>query len=83
MADGANATDAGGDAWHLCETAAFAEFFKTTKFGDMKACILHMARIIEVDGDLSMAFDPGDWIYGNRSRHGVPHFAIRLLAKLS
>jgi hypothetical protein len=57
VADGADAADAGGDAGHLVEGPALAELLEAAELGDVEAGVGHRAGVVEVDGDLGVAFD--------------------------
>ena len=66
MADRADAADARHQRWHLGERAALAELLKAAKLGDMKAGILDAPVLVEMQGDLGVAFDAGHRIDDDR-----------------
>jgi hypothetical protein len=57
MAGGTYAADARGEGRHFGKRAAFAEFLKAAKLGDVKVGILHDTLIVELDGDLAVPFN--------------------------
>ncbi len=59
MADRANAADARGDGGHFEIHAAFAELFEAAEFVDVQVGVFDRAIIVQVDGDLGVAFDAG------------------------
>ncbi len=59
MAHRTDAADPRHDARHFRERTAFHKFFEAAKFGDMKLRRLHLARIVEVNGDFGMTLDSG------------------------
>ena len=62
MAHRANPAGARGKRWHLGKRASFAKFFEAAKLRDMKLGILHLALVIQFDGDFRVALDAGDRI---------------------
>jgi hypothetical protein len=48
------------------EGAAFAEFLKSTKLGNVETCILHAALVVQVQRDLGMSLDASYGIDQNR-----------------
>jgi len=70
MAHRADAADARGDAGHLVERTAFAEFLEPAEFHDVELGVRHVAFLVEVDADLGVALDAGDRINDDALRHG-------------
>ena len=62
MADRADAAHARSDAGHFPEGPPLAKPLETAKLGHMKPGVRHIARIIQVDGDLGVSFNPGDGV---------------------
>jgi uroporphyrinogen-III synthase len=65
MAYWTNAADALRNARHFAVGPAFAEFFKTAKFDDVKFGIGDIAFVVHEDTDLGVAFDAGYRINDN------------------
>ncbi len=59
MGPGADAADVADDPGHFLHRAAFAEFLKAAQRLDVHLGIADVARIIQRDGHLGVAFDPG------------------------
>src|SRR5208337_520505 len=62
MGPGANATDVADSAGHLFHRAALAKFFKAAQGLDMQFGIGDIARVIQGDSYLGMAFDSRYWL---------------------
>ncbi len=75
VADRADAANAGGDAGHFPEGAAFAELLEAAKFGDVEAGVLDLAAVVQHDRDLGMALNSGYGIDYNRLRHRRLHLS--------
>jgi hypothetical protein len=57
VADGTDAADARGDTRHLVKRAAFGELLEAADLRHLKLGISNLAGIVELNGDLAMAFD--------------------------
>ena len=66
MADRADAADARHQRGHLGEGAAFAEFFEAAELGDVEMGVVDASVIVEVQGDLGVAFDAGHRVDDDR-----------------
>ncbi len=70
MADRTDAADARHDRGHLVDRAALHDALEATELGDMEMGVHDLTLLIELDGDLGVALDPGDRIDGDGSTHG-------------
>ena len=70
MADRANAADSRGDRRHLIERPAFGELLEAAHLRDMERRIGDLAILVEVDGDLRVAFDARDRVDDDGSHDG-------------
>src|SRR5271165_4568091 len=57
VADGANAADARGDPRHLVKWAALRELFKTADLCHLEPRVSHVARVVQLNGDLGVPFE--------------------------
>ena len=57
MADRADAADARGDRRHLVKRPAFGELLEAAHLGDVELRVGDLARVVEIDRDLGVAFD--------------------------
>ena len=71
MTHGTDAADPSRDRWHLREWSTFTELFESTKLSDVKTSVLNLARIVQMDSDLRMAFNASDRIYDDFFSHGL------------
>ena len=62
MAHRADAADARRDRRHLVKWPAFGEFFEAAHLGHVKLGVGDMARIVQKDVDLGVAFDARDGV---------------------
>ena len=69
MTDGTDPTNARCDERHLEIWTSFAEFFKSAEFIDVQIGVLHRAIVLDVDGNLGMSFNTGNWFDRNFLRH--------------
>ena len=67
--DRADAADARHQAGHLVKGTAFGELLKAAHLGDVEVGVLHFALVVEVNGDLAVAFQARDGI----DRNGLAH----------
>ena len=66
---------------------ALNEFFKAPEFDDVQANLMHLVMLVEQDGDLAVALDPGDGINGNATQslgmfsgfEGISHRATSIV----
>ena len=58
--------DPGRDAAHLLDGTADAELLETAELGDLEAGVRDIPVVVQENGDLSVAFEPGDGIDGDR-----------------
>ena len=65
---GAHAADAIGQDGHLLDRPADAEGLEAAQLGHLEVRSLHVARVIEEDLDLAVAFEAGDRVDG-QARH--------------
>jgi hypothetical protein len=72
MADRTNATDSRRDRGHLPEGPPLAELLEPAKLGDVEARLHHVARVVQVEGDLGVAFDARDRVDDDALGHGFP-----------
>ena len=70
VAHRADAADAGGDRRHLGERPPLAERLKAPVLHHMEAGALHGAGIVQLDGDLGVAFDPRHRVDQDGAGHG-------------
>jgi len=68
MADRTNAAKTLDDDGNLPKHPALDEPFKSPELDDMKPRLFDIARFVEPDGNLAMAFDAGDGIDDNLPR---------------
>jgi hypothetical protein len=73
---GADAADARHQSGHFVEATTFAELLEAAKLGGVEAGGVHCSLVIEVDGDLGVAFDPRDRINNNLSSHLFLYFSM-------
>src|SRR5215216_3146132 len=71
VADRADSANARGDLRHFKVEAAFAKFFKSTKFVDVHIGAADSPIILHVDGDLGVPFDTGNGFNGNFLWHST------------
>src|SRR5271169_3556792 len=57
MADRADAADARRDPRHFVERTAFGELLETTHLRHLEPRVTDLARVVQPDGDLGVAFD--------------------------
>ncbi len=69
VADRADPADAGGDPGHLVERAALAEPLEAAELGDVELGVGHLSGVVEIDGDLGVAFDARDGVDDNPLSH--------------
>src|SRR5262245_58331425 len=62
MTDRTNATDPRAQACHLSKWSPFAKAFKAAKLRDVKSRISHLVAVVQKYSDLSVPFDPRDWV---------------------
>ena len=72
VAHRADAADSRHQAGHLMERASLAEFLEAAELGHVKLRRPHLARIVQIDGDLGVPFNSG---------HGMNHDALGHLSK--
>ena len=72
VAHRADAADARHQARHFMERASLAEFFEASELGYVELRRPHLARIVQIDGDLGVPFNSG---------HGMNHAALGHLSK--
>jgi hypothetical protein len=75
--DRADAADARHQAGHLVERPALGELLKAAHLGDVEVRVLHLALVVELDGDLAVAFEARNGIDGD----GLAHDPISLRSK--
>ncbi len=68
----ADAADARHQAGHLVERPALGEALKAAHLGDVEMRVLHFALVVELDGDLAVAFQARYWIDGDGLAHRTP-----------
>ena len=88
MADGTDAADARGNARHFVEWPAFGELLEAADLRDLKIRIGHFAIVVQLDGDLGVAFNAAyrfnrDRLHENsfgsprkHGRHGIVGFSF-------
>jgi hypothetical protein len=64
VAAGANAADLGDYLGQLLYRSAFAEFFKTPEFRDLKIYVIYIAVVFAKNLDFTVALETGNGIYG-------------------
>ena len=69
MRDRADAADARHQAGHLVERPALAEALEAAHLRDVKVRVLHLALVVELDGDLAVAFKARYRIDGDGLAH--------------
>ncbi len=57
MADGADAADARGNSRHLVERTALGELLEAADLRHLELRVGHLAGVVELNGDLGVAFD--------------------------
>ncbi len=72
MADGTDAADARHDRRHLVDRTTLGDPLEAPELGHVELGVDHLARVVEVNGDLGVAFDPGDRVDDDRLCHGWP-----------
>src|ERR1039458_9614456 len=60
MADRADAADARHKRGHLVQRAALADPLKATELRHVEMGVSDLTRLVQLDGDLGVSFDPGD-----------------------
>ena len=66
------------NSWYFLNWSAFAEFFETPQFDDLKVGILDLALVIEKDVYLCMAFQPSGRGYANNLFLYLVFFVFKL-----
>ena len=61
----ADAADAGRDPRHLLDRPADAELLEAAELRDLEVGVRDVPVVVEEDGDLAVAFEPGDRIDGD------------------
>jgi len=74
MGPGADAADVADGAGHLFHRAALAKFFKAAQGLDMQFGIGDIARVIQGDSYLGMAFDSRYWLNIDDFTHAPPPY---------
>jgi hypothetical protein len=75
---GANPTDLLGQGGHFFCRAPLAELFESLKIGNLQIGAIHLALVIETDGDLTVSLQSCYGIYGNPFSHGYCLYAFLL-----
>src|SRR5208337_1749491 len=68
MAHWTDAAEALNDDWHLPEQTAADEPFEPPELDDVEARLLHLAGLVQANGNLAMAFDARDRIDDDLAR---------------
>ena len=69
VAHGADAADARHQRRHLVERPAFADLLEAPKLHHVELRRIHLPAVVQVDGDLGVAFDTSYWRNQNPVRH--------------
>ncbi len=77
VADRADAADAGHDRGHLVDGTTLDDPLEAAELGDVEVGIDNLAPVVELDGDLGVALDPGDGIDGDRLAHRLCSLSAR------
>ncbi len=75
VADRADAAEPLDEDRGLPVGAALDEALEAAELDDVEAGLGHLAGVVEADGDLAVAFDPGDGFDGDLSTHGGSSFS--------
>jgi hypothetical protein len=54
------------------EGPSFAQLLKAPKLGDVEMGIRDFALLVELNRDLRVPFDPGDWVDNDAASHACP-----------
>src|SRR3954447_2186218 len=68
MADRADAANTGHDGGHLGEGTSFDDLLETANLCDVKMCVVDLSGFVELESDLSVAFNARDGFDG-QCRH--------------
>ena len=69
MAHGTYAANALHQIGHFVVGAALHELLKSAQLRGVKVRLAHLSLIVQLQGDLGVAFDSGDWIDGDGFSH--------------
>ena len=71
VADRADAADAGHDRRQLVHRPALADALEAAELGDVEVGVGDLAVVVELDGDLGVALDPGHGVDDDLAGHGL------------
>src|SRR5664279_5728981 len=83
MTDGADAADTRSNSRHFVERAAFGKLLKTTHLSHLELRVGYIAGVVQLDGDLGVAFDAAHRLDRNAlHRRSYPNLILVLFSVL-